>query len=85
MSADYEEFYVYDQDENGVMSAVPASVSVVLYNITQTATPAASPLATDANGKIAAGTLADADPGDRVAFRVDGRNGVSGSVVQIVT
>lgn len=85
MPADYEAFYVYDQDSDGVITAVPSGVSVILYNITQAATPSASPLSTNSSGQIVAGTLADADPGDRVAFRVDGRNGVSGSVVQIVT
>lgn len=83
-NATYKSFYVYDQDENGVLDAVPAAVSVILYNVTQSATPAESPLSTDANGNVAAGSLAAGNPGDRVAFRVDGRNGVSNSIIQIL-
>jgi hypothetical protein len=46
---------------------------------------AESPLTTDADGKIIAGSLAAIAVGTKVHFRVENRSGLAGSISQITT
>jgi hypothetical protein len=46
---------------------------------------AESPLTTDSNGEIAAGSLAAVSVGARVHFRVENVSGLAGNITQITT
>lgn len=83
-TSNYAEFYVQDEDEAGVITSVGAGVSVGVFSVALAADVAESPLTTDSDGKIAAGT-ATAAVGDRLHFRVENYNGKAFSVSQITT
>ena len=79
MPSNYEEFYVMEETNGGVIEAV-AGVNVEVYDADNDV--ALTTLVTDPDGKIAAGTL-NVKAGTRVRFRVENRNGLAGSVTQI--
>ncbi len=85
MASNYEGFVVQVRDENGVVTNVGASVDVAVYDCTALADVAESPLTTDVNGEIAAGSLAALAAGTRVRFRVENYNGLAFSVSQVTT
>lgn len=82
MPSDYEAFYVMEEDENGIRSAVGAGVDVEVHDLDLDAN--ITTLTTDSEGLIAAGTLA-VDAGTRVSFRVENYSGLSNSTIQITT
>lgn len=85
MAANYQGFYVNVKSAAGVITAVGASVSVAVRLEGAGSDAAESPLSTDANGYIAAGTIAAASSGDKCFFRVANYNGMAASAAQILT
>lgn len=73
------------EDENGVQTSAPAGVSVHVRADGEVADEAESPLTTDAEGEIAAGTIAGQPAGTLVIFRVEEHEGMSDSAGQILT
>lgn len=85
MASNYAGFAVQIRDENGILTNVGAGVSVAVYNVTTAAAVAESPLTTDSNGEIAAGSFAAVAVGTRVRFRVESNAGLAGSSTQVTT
>jgi hypothetical protein len=85
MASNYPEFPVLIRDENGVITNVGAGVTVKIRAKGAGADAAESPLTTDVDGIIAAGTLAAIAAGTRVFFRVENYNGLAMSIPQITT
>lgn len=85
MAANYQGFYVNVKSAAGVISAVGAGVSVAVRLEGEMSDAAESPLSTDANGYIAAGSIAAASPDDKCFFRVEDYNGLAGNATQILT
>lgn len=83
--SNYAEFAVQVRDENGVLTNVGAGVSVAVRVEGEVADEAESPLTTDSNGEIAAGSLAGVAAGTLVHFRVEEHEGASASASQITT
>lgn len=81
----YAGFAVQIRDENGVLTNVGAGVSVKVRADGAGADAAESPLSTDSNGDIAAGTLAAIAVGTLVHFRVEQNGGAAASASQITT
>lgn len=73
------------RDLNGVITNVGAGVDVEVYNVTTGLPVAESPLSTDSNGDIVAGSFAAVAVGTRVRFRVENEDGLAGSATQITT
>jgi hypothetical protein len=85
MASSYSGFYVNAESTAGVIEHVGAGVSVAIYDTVALADAAESPLTTDVNGYIAAGSLAAVDVGTKVIFRVEDYNGMAASSQQITT
>ena len=85
MAADYEGFAVVAETSPGVFEPVGAGVSVAVRIEGVGSDAAESPLSTDANGEIAAGTIAAATAGDVLNFRVQNNDGLAGTVSQTTT
>jgi hypothetical protein len=85
MASNYEGFTVYTRDANGVLAPVGAGVSVAVFDVTANAAAAESPLTTDSDGNVAAGSLAAVAAGTRVRFRVENHSGLAASGTQITT
>jgi hypothetical protein len=85
MASNYAQFYVQAEDEAGVITSVGAGISVKVRKAGAGSDAAESPLTTDADGKIAAGSLAAIAAGSRVHFRVENYGGLAFSVSQITT
>lgn len=85
MASSYAAFDVLSVDSAGVQSLVGAGVSVAIRKIGSGSDEAESPLTTDANGHIAAGSLASVTVGTIVYFRVENYNGVAGTLAQVTT
>lgn len=85
MASNYEGFPVNFRDGDGVVVAVEAGVEVHIYDVTAEADAAESPLTTDGDGEIAAGSLAAVAVGTRVRFRVENYNGLAFSRTQVTT
>jgi hypothetical protein len=81
----YAGFTVKVRDENGVVTNAGAGVSVKVRADGAGADAAESPLTTDADGAIAAGTLAAIAAGTLVHFRVEQLEGGAGSASQVTT
>lgn len=81
----YAEFAVQVRDENGILTNVGAGVDVAVREDGAGADAAESPLTTDSNGEIAAGTLAAISAGTLVHFRVENEDGLAASASQITT
>jgi hypothetical protein len=81
--SDYEAFRLMYNDENGRLQAFP-SVSVKVRTSADDYAADLTTLTTDANGEVAAGTLA-VPAGTRVRFRVENYLGLAASLTQITT
>lgn len=81
----YQGFAVTYEDEQGVINSVGAGVSVKVRAQGAGADAAESPLTTDSNGEIAAGTLAAIAAGTKVHFRVEQFQGMAFSIAQYTT
>lgn len=85
MAGSYQSFPVLRQTTAGEYVNVGAGVSVKVRIAGAGSDAAESPLTTNSNGEIAAGTIAAASPGQIVYFRVENLNGLAGCVAQILT
>jgi hypothetical protein len=85
MPSNYDGFLVTAETVAGVQTSVGAGVDVAVWSETAEADVAESPLTTDADGEIAAGTLAAVAVGTVVHFRVENYNGMAFSVSQVTT
>lgn len=85
MPSDYEGFPVTYRDADGIVQSVGAGVSVKVRVRDAGSDVAESPLTTDSNGLIAAGTLSAVAVGSVVCFRVENYGGRAFSVAQITT
>lgn len=83
--SDYELFPVMYETTVGVPVSVGPGVEVLVRAEGEVTDAAESPLVTDSNGEIAAGTLADIEPGTVVHFRIELFEAMAGSVAQITT
>lgn len=83
--SNYQGFTVKVRDRYGVVTNVGAGVSVKVRAEGAVADAAESPLTTDADGEIAAGTLAAIPADTLVHFRVELEQGGAGSSSQITT
>jgi hypothetical protein len=83
--SNYEGFPVMYETTAGVPTSIGAGVDVLVRAQGEVSDAAESPLTTDANGEIAAGSLAAVDPGTVVYFRIELFEGMAGSVAQITT
>lgn len=81
----YLGFSVNYRDDEGDIVSVGAGISVKVRAAGAGSDAAESPLTTDANGLIAAGTLAAIAAGTTVHFRVENYGGRSASISQITT
>jgi hypothetical protein len=85
MASNYQGFTVNYTDDNGITQHVAASVSVKIRAHGAGSDAAESPLSTDVNGQIAAGSLAAVAAGTKVHFRVENYGGRAFSIAQITT
>lgn len=85
MPSDYLGFPVNYETTAGVITSVGAGVSVKVRADGAGSDAAESPLTTDSNGEIAAGTLSAIAVGTKVHFRVENFQGMAFSVSQITT
>lgn len=83
--SNYAGFAVKVRAHNGVVTNVGAGVDVAVRAEGEVADEAESPLTTDSNGEIAAGTLAGVAVGVRVHFRVENYTGGAASATQVTT
>lgn len=85
MASNYLGFTVQYKDTNGEIQNVGAGVSVNVRVRGAGSDAAESPLTTDADGQIAAGSLAAVPAGTVVCFRVENYGGRAKSIAQITT
>ena len=85
MASNYAGFTVVVRSAAGVLEAVGSGVSVAVREDGESSDASESPLSTNSDGEIAAGTLANVDAGKKVIFRVENQNGLAGCVAQITT
>lgn len=85
MPSDYLGFAVNYETTAGVVTSVGAGVDVAVRLEGAGSDSADSPLTTDSNGEIAAGTLSDIAVGSVVHFRVENFGGLAFSISQITT
>ncbi len=85
MASNYVGFVVSYEDEVGVKTLVGAGVSVAVYDTVALADVAESPLTTDTNSEIVAGSFAAVAAGTRVRFRVENFEGRAFHRAQITT
>ena len=85
MASNYQGFPVTTIDPDGVQVSVGAGVSVKVREEGAGADVAESPLSTNADGEIVAGSLAAVAVGTVVHFRVELNNGVAASTSLITT
>jgi hypothetical protein len=81
----YQGFAVVFRTSPGDETSVGAGVEVLVRAEGEGADEPESPLTTDSNGEIAAGTLAGVAAGTRVFFRVEEFQGMAASVAQLTT
>ncbi|MEO8648913.1 MAG: hypothetical protein ABI539_07075 [Acidobacteriota bacterium] len=81
----YLGFSVNYETSAGVIASVGAGVSVKVRADGAGSDASESPLTTDSNGAIAAGSLAAIPAGTKVHFRVENYGGMAFSVSQITT
>lgn len=84
MAGNYEGFPVMKYDENGVLTQRPG-IDVKVRILGDMSDAAESPLTTDADGEIVAGSIAAASAGDVAIFRVEDDDGTAKSVSQTLT
>lgn len=80
MASNYSEFYVFLEDENGVKTPI-ASVNINIHDLD--ADSSLGTVATDSEGKVAAGSVAPGI-GTRISFWYQA-DGLANSVIQITT
>jgi hypothetical protein len=85
MASNYAGFNVNYETSAGLITSVGAGVSVKIRAEGVGSDAAESPLTTDANGNIAAGSLAAIAVDTVVHFRVENFQGMAFSVSQITT
>jgi hypothetical protein len=85
MASNYAGFAVNYETTSGSITSVGAGISVKVRAEGSGSDAAESPLTTDVNGEIAAGTLAAIAAGTVVHFRVENYNGLAFSVSQTTT
>lgn len=85
MPSNYATFAVNYEVTLGEIASVGAGVSVKVRAAGAGADSADSPLTTNSDGEIAAGTLSDIAAGTVVHFRVENFNGMAFSVSQTTT
>lgn len=85
MAGSYASFAVHIRSAVGVVSSPGSGLQVKVRLAGAGADAAESPLTTDANGEIAAGSIAAGSAGTKVYFRVENRNGIAGCVGQTLT
>lgn len=85
MASSYEGFAVTTIDANGVQVSVGAGINVDVRVEGAVADVAESPLTTNSDGEIVAGSLAAVAVGTVVHFRVELYEGVAASASQITT
>ena len=83
--SDYLGFPVTFEIDQGVVQSVGPGVDVLVRAEGEGSDEAESPLTTDSNGEIAAGSLASVVAGTKVHFRVEEFQGMAFSVAQITT
>lgn len=83
--SDYLGFAVTYENDQGEVLPVGAGVEVKVRAEGEVADEAESPLTTDSNGEIAAGSLASVSAGTKVHFRVEEFLGMAFSIAQITT
>lgn len=83
MASDYLGFPVTFENDAGLVMSVGPGVEVKVRAEGGGADEAESPLTTDANGEIVAGTLAGVAVGEKVHFRVEEFQGMAFSVAQL--
>ena len=71
-------------DADGILTQMPG-IDVDVRIKGEVADAAESPLTTDADGEIAAGSIAAASPGDILIFRIENDEGSAISVTQTAT
>ena len=84
MAGNYEGFPVMKYSDAGILEQRPG-IDVAVRIKGEVADAAESPLTTDADGEITAGSIAAASPGDILIFRVENDDGSSASVAQTAT
>lgn len=85
MASNYAAFPVKYRTAAGELESVGAGVSVKCRKLGAGADLAESPLTTDSNGEIAAGSFTATTAGDVVHFRVENLNGLAGTYSQETT
>lgn len=83
--SDYAGFPVLYETELGTVLSVGPGVEVLVRAEGEVADEAESPLTTDSNGEIVAGSLAGVTAGTKVHFRVEEFLGMAYSAAQITT
>lgn len=81
----YQGFPVQFENEQGVIQSVGAGVEILVRAEGGGSDEPESPLTTDSNGEIAAGTLAGVAAGTKVHFRVEEFQGMAFSIAQFTT
>ena len=81
----YQGFPVTYETTDGVFVSVGAGVTVKVRAQGAGSDAAESPLTTNSNGEIPAGTLAAVSAGTTVHFRVENFSGLAGSISQVTT
>ena len=76
---------IYYRTSAGVQTSVGGSVSVKCRKLGAGSDLAESPLTTDSNGQIAAGSFSATSAGDVVHFRIENFNGLAGTYSQETT
>jgi hypothetical protein len=85
MASNYQGFVVTKQTTDGEIVHVGSGVSVRARVEGAGSDVAESPLTTDSNGEIAAGSFAAVAVGTKVHFRVENLTGLAGTLSQITT
>lgn len=85
MASNYQGFPVTKEIVAGVKESVGAGVSVKVRVEGAGADVAESPLTTNGDGEIVAGSLAAVAVGTTVHFRVENLTGLSGNISQVTT
>lgn len=85
MAADYLQFPVVKEVILGVPVPVGAGVEVFVRIEGELTDAAESPLTTNSDGEIVAGTISAASPGDVALFRIEDEDGLAGTVAQTLT
>lgn len=85
MAADYQGYQLFTRTVIGEPVPLPAGVTVKVRLKDAVSDSASSPLTTNSDGEIEAGTISDAAPGDIAYFRIENYEGLASSVAQILT